>query len=132
MPRPATPPQKLTRREREILELIFELAGQASAEDIRERMAEPPSYSAVRALLAKMEAKGVVRHHAEGLRYIYTPTVARTAARKSALKRLVSVFFGGDATEAVSALIRDEKWTEAELDGMMREIEKVKREKGAR
>jgi BlaI family penicillinase repressor len=126
-----TPPQKLARREREILEIIFELAGQASAEEIRERMSEPPSYSAVRALLAKMETKGVVTHRAEGLRYIYTPTVPRTAARKSAMKRLVSVFFGGDTSQAVSALLRDEKWSEAELDSMMGEIEKIKREKAA-
>ena len=64
----------LSRREREILEVIFAIGGEASAEEIRERLSDPPSYSAVRAMLAKLEAKGAVKHKEKGLRYVYSPT----------------------------------------------------------
>lgn len=126
------PVEKLTRREREIMDIIFALGSAASAEDIRARLSDPPSYSAVRALLAKMEAKGVVSHREEGLRYVYSPVVAPSVARRSALRRLVSVFFGGSSTAAVSALLREEKWTDAELDEMKQEIERARKERGRR
>ena len=70
-----TPPQKLTRREREIMDILFAL-GQGAAEEIRERLTEPPSYSAVRTMLARLEAKGQIRHHEEGLRYVYGTAAA--------------------------------------------------------
>lgn len=120
---------KLTRREREIMDIIFALGSEASAEDIRERMTEAPTYSAVRALLAKMEAKGVVKHREQGLRYVYSPVIAPTVARRSALKRLVNVFFGGSAPSAVATLLREERWTDEELDQMSREIQKARKER---
>lgn len=119
----------LSRREREILEVIFAIGEEASAEEIRERLSDPPSYSAVRAMLAKLEAKGAVKHKEKGLRYVYSPTVPRRAARKSALRRLVDVFFDGSRTQAVTALLQEEKWSEEELDSLAREIERVKKER---
>ena len=120
---------KLARREREIMDVLFQLGSEASAEEIRERLSDPPSYSAVRAMLAKLEAKGAVRHKEKGLRYVYMPTIARTAARKSAIKRLVQVFFDGSAGQAVTALLNEEKWSEEELDALAGEIERARKER---
>jgi len=113
----------LSRREREILEVIFAVGEEASAEEIRERLTNPPSYSAVRAMLTKLEAKGAVKHKEKGLRYVYSPTVPRRTARKSALRRLVDVFFDGSKEQAVTALLNEEKWTSAELDELAKAIE---------
>ena len=123
----ATPTSKLSRREREIMNVIFALGDRASAEDIRARLSDPPSYSAVRAMLAKLEAKGAIRHREKGLRYVYAPTTPRSAARRSALKRLVDVFFEGSATDAATALLKDERWSEDELDRLAEEIERVRK-----
>jgi BlaI family penicillinase repressor len=121
--------RKLPRREREIMDVLFQLGAEASAEEIRERLTDPPSYSAVRAMLAKLEAKGAVRHREKGLRYVYSPTVARTAARRSALKRLVQVFFEGSAGQAMTALLNEEKWSEEELDRLADEVERARKER---
>jgi len=120
---------KLPRREREIMDVLFELGAEASAEEIRERLTDPPSYSAVRAMLAKLEAKGAVKHREKGLKYVYTPTLPRTAARRSALRQLVKVFFEGSAGQAMTALLNDEKWSEGELDELAKEIERARKER---
>jgi len=120
---------KLPRREREILDVLFQLGTEASAEEIRERLSDPPSYSAVRAMLAKLEAKGAVKHREKGLRYVYSPTMPRTAARRSALKRMVQVFFDGSAGQAMTALLNEEKWSEEELDQLAKEIERARNER---
>jgi BlaI family penicillinase repressor len=99
------PHEKLTRREREIMDAIFALGDRASAEDVRQRLLDPPSYSAVRAMLAKLEAKGFVRHREEGLRYVYVPTKSHAVAQRSALQKLVRVFFGGSPRQTVTALL---------------------------
>ena len=116
--------KKLSRREREILDVLFSLGDEASAEEIRERLSDPPTGSAVRAMLARLEGKGAVRHKEKGLRYVYVPTVSRTVARRSALRSLVNVFFEGSAGQAMTALLDDEKWSEEELDRLVQEIEK--------
>src|ERR1044071_7335741 len=121
--------RKLPRREREIMDVLFQLGTEASAEEIRERLTDPPSYSAVRAMLAKLEAKGAVRHRGKGLGYVYTPTVPRTAARRSALKRMVQVFFDGSAGQAMTALLNEEKWSEEELDRLADEVERARKER---
>lgn len=124
----ASPPhEKLTRREREIMDAIFALGDSASAEDVRSRLTDPPSYSAVRAMLVKLEAKGFLRHREEGLRYVYSPTKSRTAAQRNALNKLVSVFFGGSPSNTVTALLKHESWTEDELDALRAEIEQVRK-----
>ena len=123
-------PTDLSRRERQIMDALHELGDEASAEDIRQKLPNPPSYSAVRAMLAKLEVKGAIRHKEEGLRYVYSPTAKRSAARRSALERLVRVFFGGSPGEAVNALLEAETWDAGELDEMSRRIEQMKKERG--
>lgn len=124
---PSPPHEKLTRREREIMNAIFALGDSASAEDVRERLSDPPGYSAVRAMLAKLEAKGYIRHREEGLRYVYSPTKTRAAAQRNAIQNLVRVFFGGSPGHTVTALLKHETWTDDELDALRAEIEQVRK-----
>lgn len=98
------PLNQLSRRERQIMDILFEL-GEAPAEDVRSRLPDPPSYSAARAMLRKLEEKGMVRHRAEDLRYVYSPTISREEARESAVSRLVRVFYDGSVAQAVNALV---------------------------
>ena len=120
----------LTRREREILDALLELGDEASAEEIREKLPNPPGYSAVRTMLARLEGKGVIRHREKGLRYVYLPTTPRSAVRRSALQRLVRVFFGGSPGDAVNSLLDAEEWSPEELDEMSKRIERLKKERG--
>jgi BlaI family transcriptional regulator, penicillinase repressor len=126
---PGPPPEKLSRREREIMDAIFALQDRASAEDIRGRLIDPPGYSAVRAMLARLERKGYVRHREEGLRYVYSATTPRGQAGRAALRQLVRVFFKGSPGEAAAALLRQESWTDEELDTLRSEIERVRKER---
>ena len=121
------PHEKLTRREREIMDAIFALGDSASAEDVRARLSDPPSYSAVRAMLAKLEAKGFIRHREEGMRYVYSPTKSRAAAQRNAIQKLVRVFFGGSPSHTVTALLKQETWTDEQLDALLAEIDKVRK-----
>jgi BlaI family penicillinase repressor len=126
---PSLRPEKLTRREREIMDAIFALGDRASAEAIRERLTDPPSYSAVRAMLVRLETKGHIRHREEGLRYLYSATTSRAAAGRSALQQLVRVFFDGSPRETATALLKQENWTDDELDALRAEIDRVRKEK---
>ena len=119
--------EKLSRREREILDVLYALGDNADAEEIRQKLSDPPSYSAVRAMLAKLEAKGVIRHRAEGLRYVYSPVTSRSTAQKKAVSQLMRVFFGGSASQAAAALLKQESWSDAELDALRQEIDHVRR-----
>ena len=119
---------KLTRREREIMDILFAL-GQGAAEDIRERLSDPPSYSAVRTMLGRLEAKGVIRHHEEGLRYVYTPTTSPATARRSAMRQHVRTFFGGSCGALVTSLLRQETWTDEELNALHAEVERAREER---
>jgi predicted transcriptional regulator len=126
----ASPPhEKLSRREREIIDALFALGDRASAEEIRGRLSDPPGYSAVRAMLARLETKGYVRHREEGLRYVYLPTKSRASAQRNALTKLVRVFFAGSPRETASALLRHEDWTDEELDALRAEIERLRKER---
>ena len=129
MPSPSH--EKLTRREREIMHAIFSLGDRATAEEIRLQLSDPPSYSAVRAMLVKLENKGFVRHHEEGLRYVYRPTKSRASTQRNALERIVRVFFGGSASQTATALLKQENWSDDELDSLRAEIDRV-RKKGRR
>jgi BlaI family penicillinase repressor len=119
--------EKLSRREREIMDVLYALGDTASAEEIREKLSDPPSYSAVRAMLAKLEGKGVITHRAEGLRYVYSPVTSRSTAQKKAVSNLMRVFFGGSASQAAAALLKQEKWSDAELDALRHEIDAVRK-----
>ncbi len=122
-------PEKLSRREREIMDAIFALGDRATAEEIRARLTDPPSYSAVRAMLARLEAKGTIRHRDDGPRYLYSPTTSRATARRAALQQLVRVFFQGSPQQTAAALLSQESWTDDELDALRAEIDRVRSRK---
>src|SRR5436190_19502587 len=93
----------LSRRERQIMDILFR-RGRATAAEVMEELPGNPSYSTVRTQLRVLEEKGHVRHEEEGLRYVYVPVVARHMARKSSLRHRVETFFDGSAEKAVAAL----------------------------
>src|SRR6476646_9316402 len=92
---------QLSRRERQIMDVIYR-RGRATAAEVLQDIPEPPSYSAVRALLRLLEEKGHVRHEQDGPRYVFLPTVNRERARKSALRHVVRIFFNGSAIDAAA------------------------------
>jgi predicted transcriptional regulator len=117
----------LSRRERQIMEIIY-ARGQASASEVLEGLADPPSYSAVRALLRVLETKGHVRHVREGARYVYQPTQPRNRAARSALTQVVQTFFGGSVEQTVASLLSDAdtRLSEEELSRLADLIEQAK------
>ena len=119
----------LSRRERQILEILYR-RGKASAADVRADMDDAPSYSAVRAMLRVLEEKGHVKHQAEGLKYVYLPTVTRERAKRSAVKHLLDTFFNDSPEKIVAALldVSATRLTRAELDRMAQLIEKARKE----
>jgi predicted transcriptional regulator len=119
----------LSRRERQIMDVIYR-AGRATAAEVRDALPDPPSYSAVRALLRVLEEKGHLRHDTDGPRYVYLPTVARERARRSALRQLVATFFDDSPEQAVAALLdlSGTKLTGADLDRLAARIAQAKRE----
>jgi predicted transcriptional regulator len=117
----------LTRREREIMDILYR-RGRATAHEVLEDLADPPSYSAVRALLRLLEERGHVKHAVDGQRYVYSPAVARGDARKSALAHLVKTFFAGSVEDAVAALVDRSKLSREELDRLAEIIDRAKKE----
>ena len=99
-----TPHAALTRRERQIMDILYR-RGRATAAEVMEEMPGDPHYSTVRTQLRVLEEKGHVRHDEQGLRYVYSPAVPRRSARKSALKHLVETFFDGSSEQVVAALL---------------------------
>ena len=104
--------------------------GRATAAEVHELLADPPSYSAVRAKLRVLEEKGHVRHEAQAARYIYSPVVARDKATESALRHLLSTFFDNSAEQAMTALLalRPGKFSREKLDELSELIEQAKKE----
>ena len=119
----------LSSRERQIMDILYQ-RGKSSASEVREAMANAPSYSAVRAMLRVLEQKGHIRHQAEGMRYVYVPTVPRDKAKRSAIKHLLDTFFNDSPEQVVAALldISSTRLTRKELERMAVMIEKAKRE----
>jgi predicted transcriptional regulator len=120
----ATPYPTLSRRERQIMDILFRL-GTATASDVRRELPDAPGYSAVRTMLARLEEKGHVEHRQTGPRYVYRPTVGVATARASALERMVRTFFDGSAGKTVAAIL-DRSSTELsdeELEELARMIE---------
>ena len=119
----------LSRRERQIMDIIYRL-GQASAAEVLERLPNAPSYSAVRALLRVLEDKGHVKHKKDGARYVFLPTQPRRHAARSALRRLLETFFDNSAANAVSTLLdlSETKLTDEEFDRLSQLIEKARKE----
>ena len=108
--------RNLSRRERQIMDVLFRL-GRATGAEIHAALPDPPSYSAVRAALRVLQDKGHIRHQIEGLRYVWTPRQAREQARRGALRHMVQTFFDGSVEQAVAALLDEgaAKLTEPEL-----------------
>ncbi len=118
----------LSRRERQIMDVLYRL-GRASAADVREALPDPPSYSSVRTLLRVLEEKGHLKHGKEGSRYIYLPKRPRARAAKAAMKQVMRTFFQDSAEKAVAALldVADKDLSEADLDRLAQLIEDAKR-----
>lgn len=117
----------LSRRERQILDILY-AKNSATAAEVRDAMADPPSYSAVRALLRILEEKGHARHENQGTRYVYVPSVPRESARHSALTRLVATFFDGSAAQAAAALVDSGSLSDDELTRLSAAIERARKE----
>ena len=119
----------LTKREREIMDVLYRL-GRATAAEVLAGLAGSPHYSTVRTQLRVLEEKGHVRHESDGLRYVYRPTVARHAARRAALRHLVETFFDGSAASAVTALLgRDAgRLTDEDLDRIDAIVQSARKE----
>lgn len=119
---------ELSRRERQIVDILY-AQGRATAAEVQSLLPDPPSYSAVRAMLRILEEKGHVRHEQDGPRYVYLPTVARENAKRSAMRHMLQTFFDGSTAQAISALLDDSsaKLSDAELDRLARMIEDARR-----
>ena len=122
-------PDPLTRREREIMDILHR-RGRATAHEVMDDLADPPSYSAVRTFLRLLEERGHVRHEQDGPRYVYTPTVARREAQRSAITHLVDTFFDGSVEDAVATLVESSKpkLSAQELDRIAALVAKAKKE----
>jgi predicted transcriptional regulator len=121
--------ERLTRREREIMNAVFSVANRASAEEIRARLANPPSDSSVRVMLARLEKKGYLKHRQDGLRYIYSATTSPAAAKRTALQQYLHTFFGGSLRQMMTSLVSEASWTDEELDALRVEIDRVRKER---
>lgn len=117
----------LSRRERQILDILYAKSA-ATAAEVRDALPDPPSYSAVRALLRILEEKGHARHEAQGTRYVYLPSVPRERARNSALTRIVQTFFDGSAAQAAAALVDSGTLSDDDLDRLSKLIDRAKKE----
>ena len=117
----------LSRRERQIMDVLFRL-GRATATEVREAMADAPSYSAVRAQLRTLEDKGQIRHEEEGLRYVYLPKTRPDQARRRALSHLIDTFFGGSAADAAAALLDASRLDQAQLARLQAQIDRARKE----
>jgi BlaI family transcriptional regulator, penicillinase repressor len=125
------PKTQLSRREREIMDVIYGApGGRATAAEVLEQLAEPPSYSAVRALLRVLEEKGHLRHEEDGPRYVFLPTIPRERARESALRQVLQTFFDGSTEQAVAALLdlSSTRLSDAELVRLSRLIADARKE----
>ena len=120
---------EFSRRERQIMDVIYR-RGRATAADVMADLPDPPSYSAVRAMLRLLEEKGLLRHEEDGPRYVYAATVPREKARRLELRRMLQTFFDGSTVQAVAALLdlQEAKLSQAELDRLLQLIDQAKTE----
>ena len=117
----------LSRRERQIMDIVYQ-RGRATAAEVLDALPDPPSYSAVRALLRVLEEKGHVRHQQQGPRYMFLPTVAREKAQRSALTQVVQTFFDGSPGQAAAALLDHATLSPRDLDRLSELIDKARQE----
>jgi predicted transcriptional regulator len=119
----------LSRRERQIMDIVYEKGG-VTVSAVRNNLSDPPSYSAVRALLSVLEKKGHLKHRVEGQRYVYFPVIERIKARRSALRHVVKTFFDGSVEDAVATLIdvADDRLTDEEFERLSQAIAEARQE----
>jgi predicted transcriptional regulator len=124
-----TPPPQLTRRERQIMDILYRRA-RATAAEVQADLPGRTHDSTVRTQLRVLEEKGHVRHEEHGLRYVYLPAMPRRAARRSALKHLVETFFDGSAEQVVAAVLGGEgsRLSDEELDRIADLIKRARKE----
>jgi predicted transcriptional regulator len=118
----------LSRRERQIIDILYRRQ-RATAQEVMQDLAEPPSYSAVRAALRVLEEKGHIRHEKEGAKYVFVPTVDRDKAKRSAIRHLIRTFFDGSPQQAVLTLldVSGSRLSPADLDRLAESIRKARR-----
>jgi len=106
-----------SRRERQVMEILFRL-GKATAQEVLDELPDPPTYSAVRALLTTLETKGLVKHGKESRRYVYSPSIPEKKAKQSALRQLLTTFFAGRPEKLVASLLdpEDQQLSKAEIE----------------
>ena len=123
------PGADLARRERQIMDAIHQI-GEATVSEVLDRLTDPPTYSSVRTMIRHLETKGLLSHRQDGKRYVYKATQSREAASKSALRKLMDVFFAGSATDAVAAIldVSSDSLEPEDLDRMARLIRQAKAE----
>ncbi len=122
--------EKLTRRERQVMDVIFAV-GKATVNDVRQQLSEPLTYSAARAVLTRLVNKGELKFSEDGPRYVYSPATTLSKARKTALKKIRDTFFGGSSLQTMTALLgesADELSTE-ELDALEEIVKTAKKKK---
>jgi BlaI family transcriptional regulator, penicillinase repressor len=127
----SSPTIQLSRRERQIMDILYR-DGKATAAEVRSSLPEPPSYSAVRAMLRILEDKGHIRHEEDGPRYVYMPIVTRDKAKRSALRHVLNTFFDGSASQVLAALFEmsPRDLDEKELARLRRLIDAAKNKGG--
>jgi BlaI family transcriptional regulator, penicillinase repressor len=125
----SSPAAKLTRRERQIMDILYR-DGEATVADVMAQLPDPPSYSAVRATMNVLEEKGHLRHRQDGPRYVYLPAVSRDRARRAALNHLLHTFFDGSAESAVVALLQmsDSSLSPSDFERLAGEVRKARQE----
>lgn len=119
----------LARRERQIMDAIHRL-GEASVGEVRAAIPDPPSYSAVRTMIRLLEAKKLLKHRQDGKRYVYKAIQSREAASRSALRKVLDVFFAGSASDAVAAIldVSGDKLGPDDLNRMAKLIQQARNE----
>ena len=123
----AKAPLDLSRRERQILEVLYRL-GQATVAEVTSQMSEAPTYTTVRTLLRVLERKGHIRHEVDGLRFVYSPVMPKTSAGPSVLAHVVQTFFNGSPADAMAALLGSApKISETELQRLKRLVERARK-----
>ena len=122
-----TPLLNLSRRERQIMDVVY-ARGQVTVAEVLEDLPDPPGYSAVRAMLGKLERKQYLRHEEHGPRYVYVPTLPREEVQETALERVMNTFFDGSPSKAVAAILdlSATDLTDAEIDEMAKLVEQAR------
>lgn len=119
----------LAPREKQIMDVLFQL-GRASVAEVREKLADPPSYSAVRTMIGQLERKGFVRRDRSEIKHFYSPVESKRSAARSALRSVVDTFFPRSPGDALAALIDDsaKKLNEEDLERLEQAIERARKQ----